>query len=206
MNIDELREEIKKVTAPFVEKNDPAHRHEHFAEVEATALYLNELEGGIYCPKLIMLASWYHDIFAHDRDTHHIKSALYVKERSDDVLKTLNEVEITLVSDACFYHRASQRKAFPNGFSELICAADRERPMGVEAMFDRAVKWRRFHYLGWKERDILTDSLEHIRKKFGHGGTARYPDLYLKHFEDELHQLQINLKYAYISDNNQLVY
>ncbi len=171
--------------------NDAAHQVNHFDSVYACGVAIRNMLNLPYRDELIMMAAFTHDLFAWFRDTHHEQSATFVNARMSDIFEaTLTEEEIGWLEHACREHRASYKGEFSCEFSELFNAADRELPYGVDALLERA--------MGFVDRDnpmAKGDDFDvrnrhravtHIYEKFGTKGYARYPDIYLKVFADEL--------------------
>ncbi|MNI77964.1 hypothetical protein D3C73_1343000 [compost metagenome] len=140
-----------------------------------------------YDPKLILFAAYFHDMFAYSRVNHHQLSHLWMMTTDDPlIVDHLNPEERVFVAQACEQHRASFTGKFHNQFCELFNSADREMPGDVQAMLDRAVKFREKRHPEMSEDERMAGAIEHLKEKFGHGGYARYPNLYLLCFNNEL--------------------
>lgn len=189
MDLDQLRNLIIAEFTPHWALNDGAHRIGHFAEVEACGNEINNRLDLGYSPKLIMFAAYFHDLFAWSRENHEEMSWLYTSTTDHPIFVELdkeNPLFRELVAFACREHRASFTGNFSNGFSELISSADRGFPGDVQAMYNRSVQ---YHI----DRLKVTDPVErhervvkHLKEKFGTGGYARFPELYLMAFGSEL--------------------
>lgn len=185
--LDSLRENIKFDFWRQWQLNDSAHREEHFVAVEKWGHFINErLELG-YDPKLVLFVAWFHDLFTWDRSNHHQMSAHWIRTSSHHLLSQLSrEGERELVAQACEEHRASFTGVYSNPFCELMACADRGAPGDVTGMLQRAIQYRRFR--GCSEQEALRGAVEHLKEKFGSQGYARYPEMYIRAFGDELEE------------------
>lgn len=183
--LDSLRQAIKMKFSPMWQLNDPAHREEHFAEVEKWGNYINDKLGLGYDPKLILFVAWFHDLFTWDRDNHHLMSAHWI-ETTTDLLITANldPEETKLVANACREHRASYKGEYSHEFCELMACADRGVPGDVTGMLSRAMDYRL--HRGIDMCLAMRGAVEHMKEKFGSQGYARYPEMYIRAFGDEL--------------------
>lgn len=171
--------------------NDLAHRVTHFMAVEECGNSINlKLELG-FDPKLIQLVAFFHDMFAWSRNNHHEMSAQWVISTDHPILANLSPRERSDVYWGCLQHRASFKGIFANQFAELMNAADREIPGNVIQMLNRAHQFRLAK--GMSGDEAQAGAIAHIKEKFGTGGYARYPDLYLKAFGDELAAQRIEI-------------
>lgn len=187
MNTDTLRQEIIKAFESHWELNDRAHRLEHFEEVFQTGMSINQRLDLDYDPKLILFASYFHDLFAWSRENHHTLSHVFINGTDHPVIvDNLSSHERYYVGLGCREHRASFEGQFTNEFSELINSADRGLPGDVHAMLGRALAYRSHRYPEESVEACKAVSLKHLKEKFGTGGYARYPDLYVKAFGSEL--------------------
>lgn len=166
------------------ELNDRAHRDEHFIAVERCGNWINTVKGYDFDPKLIMLAAWFHDLFAWERVSHHTLSAEFVLVTKHDAFKDLTTNQRVMVSQACREHRASYKGDYSSTFSAMISAADRGFPGDVEEMVNRAVLYRM--HLGQGLDEATDGAVEHIKEKYGTGGYAAYPPMYMELFGAEL--------------------
>lgn len=183
-NLDELKSKIVNGFHKHWELNDRAHRIEHFEAVNECALYINNKLGLEHCPKLILLAAFFHDLFAWSRFNHEILSHEWVATTDHEIFRALDFVERDLVAMACAEHRASYDGDFSSSFSELISSADRGFPGDVPSMLNRAVLYRLAQ--GASTDEATRGAVIHLKEKYGTGGYARYPDIYMRAFGDEL--------------------
>lgn len=183
--INAMRAKILKDFGNAFLANDTAHRATHFWNVEQCGRLLNDRLGLGFDPKLIMLAAHFHDMFAWSRNNHDLLSAKWVLTTDYPAIVELDKHDRKLVSWACRQHRASFKGHFVHKFAELFNAADREVPGDVKAMIERAVQFRMAK--GLTREEAYGPAVEHIKEKYGAVvGYARYPQLYLDVFGDEL--------------------
>lgn len=194
MTIDLFRKQLQHHLKPFYSKNDDAHQEPHFEEVFTTAKVLRNYLNLPYRDELLLATAYVHDIFTgEDRENHHTLSSDFVRERKLELLElVLTSEELWLLEYACLEHRASYEGGFTSRYSQLFNAADRGRPLGWKDLFDRSVAYR-------STRDtnqviplykIHRDVIDHLADKFSTKGYARYPDMYMRVFGDDLYLQQ----------------
>ena len=186
-NVNNLREAFIKAFSAHYELNDPAHRVEHFMEVEFVGHYIQHVKGTKYNPDLITTFAFTHDLFAWDREKHHELSSFWVRTTEHPIIKGhFNEEERLMLSQACAEHRASYKGEYSSLFSQICACADRGHPGSVWEMIDRSCKYPLAKGLACGEREALEMAVAHVKEKFGTGGYARYPELYMEIFKKEL--------------------
>lgn len=190
--LNDMREQIILDFTPAYGLNDQAHQVKHFSAVEKCANVMNDRLGLKTNPKLILLAAFFHDMFAWSRINHHILSGEWVASCDYSLIEELTQHERDLVAAGCREHRASNTNPFTCRFAALMNAADRELPGDVNAMVTRAVQYRVAR--GMSEQEALEPAILHIKEKFGFQGYARYPKLYLDAFGDELTKQREDIK------------
>lgn len=187
MNIAELRNQIVQAFGDKWELNDKAHQQKHFEAVFQCGLKINERLDLGFDSKCIMFAAYFHDLFAWSRVNHH-ELALHWIQSTDHplIIDNLDPTERSMVAWACYQHRASFKGDFRFRFCELINSADREFPGDVAFMLERAVLYRQKNFPGMSVQQGFEESVEHLKEKFGHGGYARYPQMYMDCFAEDL--------------------
>ena len=168
---------------------DRAHGIDHFERVFKCGIALNDSlpSKARFDEELIFVVSYTHDIFTGTcRKDHHTLAGEYVRNNAQLFFRQFNPTEIELIALACEQHRASYTGKFSNLFCELMNSADRELPVSVKDMLDRAIMYREDHYPHETKEQVLAESVNHLKEKFGHGGYARYPNLYERIFKREL--------------------
>lgn len=186
---DTLRSEIITKYENCWGLNDSAHQKAHFSNVERCANYINlKLDLG-QDPKLITYVAWFHDLFAWSRNNHHQMAYHWILTTDCEIVSRLTDEERSLVAYACLEHRASgkdKETPFNSPLAELMCAADREYPTNAKAVLARAINFRIEKDCDYETAKRV--SIQHVKEKYGTGGYAFYPDLYLRVFEHALLQ------------------
>ena len=189
LTLDQMRDMIVRDFSRHWELNDPGHRIGHFSEVETCATYINEKLGLGEDPQLIMLVSYFHDLFSWSRKNHHELSHQFVLSTDYPLIAELPRDAIIEVAYACLSHRASYKGAFLSQFAELMSAADRGFPeTDVERLLVRPIRYRLNQ--GLSEEASREGAIAHLKEKYSASGYARYPGLYLRAFGSELEKQQ----------------
>lgn len=167
--------------------NDAAHRVEHFRMVELTGYHINETLRLGFNPKHILLVAYFHDLFSWSRHNHHLMSGEWIMTTDYPLIAQLDPEERSLVASGCREHRASNQQPFTNQFAELMSSADRGFPeKNLKGMLQRAIEYRL--HRGDNHEDARKGALTHVKEKFGSQGYARYPNLYMQAFKEELQE------------------
>jgi exopolyphosphatase/pppGpp-phosphohydrolase len=190
--VSDIREAIIGRYSRLYRMNDGAHQVQHFNAVEVCGNEINNRLKLGFDPKLIMLVAYLHDMYAFIRFNHHEMSAHFVRTTDDPIIMGLSPEDRELVALGCQEHRASRKERFTCEFSALMNAADRELPGNVPQMLERAIQYRlddqNLENTPEDRSKVYADAVAHIKEKFGDGGYANYPELYLKCFAVELEQ------------------
>jgi len=190
--LDVIRQELIAAFSPHWTLNDPAHRQDHFEDVFKTGMHISKDQGYDFDPVHILFAAYFHDLFAWSRVNHHDLS--YEFMRSTDhplILKYLpTQHERNVVAFACHEHRASYKGDFYSEFTSMINAADRGFPNDVPAMVERSNKYWLAKWPEMSDDERMAGVIQHIKDKFGHGGYARYPNVYLRAFGSQLNEMR----------------
>ncbi|MNC20862.1 hypothetical protein D3C75_688290 [compost metagenome] len=187
MGIAEQRIQIVNAFQDKWQINDAAHRANHFEAVFQCALKISERLGINYDHKPMLFTAYFHDLFAWSRFNHHELSFHWMMTTDHPVIcDNLKPAEMMLVAWACNQHRASFKGKFKYEFCELMNSADREEPGDVGRMLERAIMYRVGNHPEQSEDERYAESVKHLKEKFGSSGYARYPDMYLKCFKEEL--------------------
>ena len=210
MNANDMRElatQIENELSSHWEFNEPAHRVEHFRDVLETGIHIAN-HVGYYLRgengRLMVLAAYFHDLFAWSRINHHTLSAEYTRDTDHPLFNELSSKGRVLLSDACREHRASYKGKFSSSFSELVNAADYGIPHGTRAMLERAMAYRQAHNPHESFQDSLRESALHLKEKFSREGYAVYPAMYRKAFNLELERQYVDIEKIDIHDEDLL--
>lgn len=184
MTLDEMRALIIADFSKGWLRNDRAHRETHFASVEKCGNYINDKLQLGFDPKLIMLMAYFHDMFSYMRDEHHQLSAGWVLGTTYPLIADLSIKDRRMLADACREHRASYKGEYSHTFSEMMACADRGMPGNINDMLGRALGYRLDR--GYSIEVARAEAVIHLKEKFGKKGYAKYPNMYLRAFGDEL--------------------
>jgi hypothetical protein len=172
-----FRDKVREHYKSYYENSDEAHLIDHADDVCDLALKINK----DIDEKLIILASYIHDMFnRHNREKHHILAYKYVLKTDDIFLKKLSQEELSMVAYAVLEHRGSFKGEFYSPLSEIISSADRGKP-DLEFIIKRSMKFN---------KQNVKNVYKHIKTKYGTQGYAKYPDLYKKIFQNELKEFK----------------
>lgn len=172
-NMKNFRKNVRDYYKAYYENGDEAHLIDHADSMCNLALKINN---GLD-EKLIILASYLHDMFnATNRPTHNKLAYEYVLKAEDKFLAKLSKDEVLMVAHAVLEHRASFKGVFYSGLSAIISSADRGLP-DLDATVIRSMKFNKAN---------AEDVYAHIKDKYGSNGYAKYPDVYREIFREEL--------------------
>ncbi|QXO10027.1 hypothetical protein pEaSNUABM37_00066 [Erwinia phage pEa_SNUABM_37] len=206
------REFIDKALAEYA-KNDAAHLEDHAIIVVTNAdIIMDRFPELREDRRVILTGALLHDVKCHvNRDKHHILGALAVYReyiRSNMITRsTFFQEEITRIEECVLEHRASWKHKRSHDASECVAAADRGKP-DLFGYMRRAVRFRYAHLPEGAEvtdqikRQIIAESIVHMREKFGESGYAweTMPKYTLLMYEDDIAEM----KAAVMSSNSGL--
>jgi len=182
------KQEIRNFVLPFYNENDLAHQINHADLVCDLALKLNDTLEIKEEVNLVLLAAYFHDLFAKDRKKHHELSYQYVMETKKDIISFLSAEDRKKVAMACLQHRSSFHDDFYSPLSEIVSSADRGYPNLTETMLRSKMFWMSKH--GADEVSAEQQARKHMKEKYGINGYANYPMLYRRYFKEELFLMQ----------------
>ena len=190
-----LQNYIEKEILPCYEGLDAAHDISHVENVIDYALKLGE-EFVKTTQDIIYTAAAYHDLgLRKGRSKHHQYSAQIVKE-DEQLLEYFSEQEIEIISDACYYHRASLEEEPQRLTSKIIADADRMDGLTIERMIIRAWNYGVEKYQEKSITELYENMYHHLLNKYGKDGYA-YQSLYLEEskelFAEEIETAQRTL-------------
>ena len=168
-----FRDKVREYYKPYYENSDKAHLIDHPDDVCDLALRINKE----YNEKLVILASYLHDMFNREaRDVHQKLAYEYVLKSEDKFLNQLSKEERLLVAHAVLEHRGSFKGKFFSKLSAIISSADRGLP-DLDYIVRRSMNFNNAN---------ANDVYDHIKDKYGTEGYAKYPDVYREIFSNEL--------------------
>ena len=168
---------------------DLGHRESHFEEVEQCANHINNVLGLGLDPYLLMLGAWFHDLFCWSRNNHHLMIREWLTSTDYPLIRNLKPNQLLTLAQGCLEHRASYKGIYSSEFSEVLSAADRGFPTtDMELKLQRPIEYRLHE--GFCPKAAREGAILHLKKKYGHGGYARYNKVWLQVFEKELPLMQ----------------
>ena len=182
---------LKKVRDTYINKinmNDGAHLIDHVDDVYAQAVAMNDELNLNIPPMSIILMAYTHDLFAINRDDHHQLAHDFVMDECV-FTKSMDEEEVKKIAMAVLQHRASFKGDYYSEYSELLASADRGAPGCVATMIHRSFTFATSK-LGKLKTVAMTHAFEHMAEKYGHGGYAKYPVMYVKYWDCVLNRQQ----------------
>jgi hypothetical protein len=183
-NIAALRNDLIIKYKRNYELNDSSHLIEHFRNVEDTGNEINEVLDLHQDPLHIMLVAYFHDLFAWSRENHHLLAHKWVMTTECPFISRLTIYEREFVAKACGEHRSTYVGKFSSTLSELMSAADRERPGSIQKLLVRSIN---YHIsLGKNNKDAVRDAIRYLKEKYGSRGYARFPGIYVRVYGRQL--------------------
>jgi len=172
-----FKNKVRDYYKHYYKNGDEAHLINHADDVCSLALEINKEEDD----KLVILASYLHDMFnADNRAIHNELAYEYVLEANDEFLQNLKSEELKRVAHAVLEHRASFKGEYYSSLSEIISSADRGLP-DLESVVVRSMRFN---------NGDAQDVYEHILDKYGTKGYAKYPKVYQEIFKEQLKEFQ----------------
>jgi hypothetical protein len=196
---------IEKALAEYA-KNDAAHLQDHAITVVTNAdIIMDRFPELREDRRVILTGALLHDVKCHvNRDKHHILGALAVYReyiRSNPITRsTFFPEEITRIEECVLEHRASWKHKRSHDASECVAAADRGKP-DLFGYMRRAVRFRYAHLPEGAnvtddiKRQIISESIVHMREKFGDKGYAweTMPKYTLLMYEEDIAEMKASV-------------
>jgi exopolyphosphatase/pppGpp-phosphohydrolase len=187
-------------------KNDAAHLEDHAIAVVTNAdIIIDRYPELRHHRKVILTAALLHDVKCHvNRDKHHILGALAVYREYlcgfQETKGMFSQHQITMIEECVLEHRASWKHERSHCASECVAAADRGKP-DLFGYMRRAVRFRYAHLPEGAEvtddikRQIISESIVHMREKFGDNGYAweTMPHYTLLMYEEDIAEMKASV-------------
>lgn len=139
--------------------------------------------------KTAMIAAAYHDIYANDRDSHHVDAYMYIINNAEDFMKRymLNRQDLYSVAHAVLEHRGSWTGGYYSMVSEIVAAADRGIPTKENTVpsVGRAYAYAR-DALGKSIDEAIEHTIHAYKSKLGRDTLGTVPGWYHDVFAEEL--------------------
>lgn len=169
------------------------HGYEHIVEVikNGETLLNRELNLNEF------LALVFHDIGnIYSRESHEEIGAISCKLLLSNFL---TKEDIENISQSIRKHRGSYTGNFQNELEELVSSADRGRPQALDKHIRRSYNFA-INKKGISHEDAIYHALIHIKNKYGENGYAKFPNLYLNFYKNELISFQKDIANLTLDD------
>lgn len=140
---------------------------------------------------MVYVIAAYHDI-AHSIDAkNHEKLSATMLLNDTNLLEFFSKDEICVMSEAVYDHRASIKGEPRSIYGKIVSSADRNT--NIEDILRRTYLYRISHFPDSSLDEIINESFNHIREKFGKSGYASkkmyFNDIEYDKFLDEVELL-----------------
>lgn len=183
--------EVREYYQNEIMLNDKAHDLEHVDGVYERSMEIkNTMYPNLKIDHLVLLASYIHDLKCHeDRKVHHELACEYIIEyrNKDKFLHRLSLLEISMLIDAVYKHRASLRYVDrSNPLTKILYAGDKDEP-DIDVYINRSLDY----YCG--KPTAIEEVVEHLHDKFGTKGYNKFNDIFIDMYgQDKINLLMKN--------------
>lgn len=191
----EIVKYIENYVFPMYEKNDVGHGLEHINYVIDRCMKFAKQLDSINYDMVYVIAS-YHDVAHHINPKEHERISSEMLFGDNNLRKFFNEEEMCIMRDAVYDHRASMDGEPRSVYGKIVSSADRN--INIDDILKRTYTYRVSHFPDSSVEEIINESLEHIKKKFGSGGYASNK----MYFVDEDYNLFLSLVDELVSDES----
>lgn len=190
----ELARHLENDVLPQVETEN-GHGAEHILDVLERAFVLIEnLQLNLNLP-MVAAAAVYHDLGRKINDDLHEKISAQLFLEDEKLKEFFSFAECRVIAEAIEDHRASLEGVPRSEYGKLLSSADRhtklESPLTITYRYHRKKKPH------LTDEEVMKDSFEHLKKKFGKGG---YADKIW--YDDGAYQNYLNELRCLLSDYN----
>ena len=183
----ELVKYIEENIFPSYKKNDAGHNLNHIKYVIDRSIKFASTIDDINYDMVYMIAS-YHDIGHYIDAKNHEKVSSEMFNNDDNMKKFFTPDEIKIITEAIYDHRASLETEPRSIYGKIISSADRNT--SIDDILQRAYSYRMKHGSNDTIDEIIEESRQHIKNKFGTKGYATekmyFEDLDYKRFLEEI--------------------
>ena len=166
---EELKKYIEEYIFPSYEKNDLGHSIDHINYVIDRSLSFAKSVDDINYDMVYTIAA-YHDIGHYIDAKNHEKVSSEMLLKDNKLKEFFNDEEIQIMSEAVYDHRASLEGEPRSIYGKIVSSADRNT--GVKFPLKRAYEYDVNHRPEFTLEEIIQETREHIKKKFGKNGYA----------------------------------
>ncbi|MFR8104427.1 MAG: HD domain-containing protein [Clostridia bacterium] len=169
--IDEnLKLYIENHVFPEYEKNESAHGLSHILYViRRSLIFANQVTEPINLNMVYVIAA-YHDIGHHIDAKSHEKISASILEKDTNLKNFFTPEEIAMMKEAVEDHRASSKTDPRNIYGKIVSSADRNT--NVNNAINRSYSYRLKHSPNATLEEMIEESRQHLKDKFGKGGYA----------------------------------
>ncbi len=170
---EQLKEYLDKYIIPMYDNNDNAHNQEHLEYVINRAIKIGEKEK--LNLNIIYTAAVFHDVGHHiNKESHEIVSA-EILSKDAFIKEFFNSDELKIIKESVLDHRASKKESPRSIYGKVISSADRS------TSFNNLLK--RVYEVSKNKKsscssDIVDESYNHIKNKYGKNGYARQTNFF----------------------------
>ncbi len=170
MKINEnLKKYIEENIFPSYSRNDSAHDLNHIKYVIDRSLkFANEVKDINY--DMVYTVAAYHDIGHYIDPKNHEKVSADMLLKDKNLNQFFNKEQIKIMSEAVQDHRASSKEEPRNIYGKIVSSADRNTL--IDVVLKRTYNYRIKHNPEFTLDEIIEDSIQHIKNKFGKSGYA----------------------------------
>lgn len=112
----------------------------------------------------------YHDIGHHINHKEHERISSEMLFADDNLLNFFNKTEMKIMSEAVYDHRASIKGEPRSIYGKIVSSADRN--VNIADILRRTYLYRVSHFPDSDFTEIVNESYNHIKEKFGRNGYA----------------------------------
>ena len=189
-----LKKYIKNNIFPIYKKNDLGHNLDHILYVIERSLRFSKNVNDINYD-MVYVASAYHDI-GHFIDAKNHEKVSAKMFRNDKFMKNFfSKDQIKIISDAIEDHRSSNKNTVRNIYGKIVSTADKNT--FIYDILRRTYNYRIKHSPKSSLDEIINDSKNHIKEKFGYNGYARKT-----YFKDNDYEKFLNSIDELLNSNN----
>lgn len=164
-----IKEYIEKKVLPLYMKNDEAHSIDHIDYVIKRSIGFASTVQNINFNMVYTIAA-YHDCGHHiDAKTHELVSAR-ILYNDKNLSSFFSEEEMLIMKEAIEDHRASSNREPRSIYGKIVSSADRNTL--IDVILTRTYNYIKNHHPNLSLDEMIEESMNHIKDKFGKGGYA----------------------------------
>lgn len=163
---------IEKNILPEYSKNEEGHGINHINYVIRRSFELIKQNNLDVNHNMVYVIAAYHDLGHHiDRKTHE-KISADIMEKDIKLKEFFSNDELKIIKEAIEDHRASSKNEPRSIYGKIISSADRNNT--VEQCLLRTFTYGKEHEKQFSNEQLFERSYDHLVKKFGYNGYAKF--------------------------------